>query len=185
MAVLCKDTVGHQDVGSVYNRREKEKDTISAQLSKAMFNAAKTGNTNILELILKHYPNFIFEVNSCKQSLLHIAILHRQRSVYKLILKNEVAKNVLTKLVDSKGNNVLHLAGEMKQAKNQSRLSTHYVLMSSEDKWFQVRIYTRLFVTIMFFLFTYSLFYTFLNAFIILFYNYFATYLFFLSSSLN
>ncbi|KAL9321075.1 hypothetical protein ACSQ67_012914 [Phaseolus vulgaris] len=134
---LCKDTVGHQDVGSVCNGREKEKDTIGAQLSKAMFNAAKSGNTNILELILKHYPNFLFEVNSCKQSLLHIAILHRQRSVYKLILKNEVAKNVLTKLVDSKGNNVLHLAGEMKQAKNQSRLSTHYVLMSSEDKWFQ------------------------------------------------
>ncbi|XP_068498016.1 uncharacterized protein [Phaseolus vulgaris] len=138
MAVICEDTIGHQNsVGSVCNGREKEKDTFNAQLSKAMFNAAKSGNTNILELILKHYPNFLFEVSSCKQSLLHIAILHRQRSVYKLILKNEVAKNVLTKLVDSKGNNVLHLAGEMEQAEKQSKLSTQNVLMSSEEKWFK------------------------------------------------
>ncbi|KAK7332084.1 hypothetical protein VNO80_28831 [Phaseolus coccineus] len=133
-----EDTVGHQDaVGSVCNGMEKEEDTMNAQLSKAMFNAAKSGNTNILELLLEYYPDFLFEVNSCKQSLLHIAILHRQKSVYKLILSKEAAKNVLTKLVDSDGNNVLHLAGEMEQAKKQSRLSTHHVLMSNEDKWFQ------------------------------------------------
>ncbi|ESW19993.1 hypothetical protein PHAVU_006G172000 [Phaseolus vulgaris] len=135
---LYEDTVGHPDsVSSVYNGMEKEKDTIGAQLSKAMFNAAKSGNTNILTLLLENYPDLLFEVNSCKQSLLHIAILHRQQNVYKLILSKEGAKNVLTKLVDSEDNNVLHLAGEMEQAEKQSRLSTHHVLMSSEEKWFR------------------------------------------------
>jgi len=142
MADLYEDTVGHPNsVSSVYNGMEKEKDTIGAQLSKAMFNAAKSGNTNILTLLLENYPDLLFEVNSCKQSLLHIAILHRQQNVYKLILSKEGAKNVLTKLVDSEDNNVLHLAGEMEQAEKQSRLSTHHVLMSSEEKWFRVRIY--------------------------------------------
>ncbi|KAL9321077.1 hypothetical protein ACSQ67_012916 [Phaseolus vulgaris] len=135
---ICEDTVGHQDsVGSVYNGREKENDTFNAQLSKAMFNAAKSGNTKILKLLLKYYPDFLFEVNFCKQSLLHIAILHRQKSVYELILRKEALKNVLTKLVDSEGNNVLHLAGEMEQAEKQSKLSTQNVLMSSEEKWFK------------------------------------------------
>jgi len=141
MADLYKDNVRDQDsVGSVCNGMEKEKDTISAQLSKAMFNAAKSGNTNILTLLLEDYPDMLFEVNSRKQSLLHIAILHRQKYIYRLILEKDVEK-VMTKLVDSKGNNVLHLAGEMKQAEKQSKLSTHHVLMNSEEKWFQVRIY--------------------------------------------
>ncbi|XP_068496728.1 ankyrin repeat-containing protein At5g02620-like isoform X3 [Phaseolus vulgaris] len=141
---LYKDNVRDQDsVGSVCNgmekvcnEMEKEKDTISAQLSKAMFNAAKSGNTNILTLLLEDYPDMLFEVNSRKQSLLHIAILHRQKYIYRLILEKDVEK-VMTKLVDSKGNNVLHLAGEMKQAEKQSKLSTHHVLMNSEEKWFQ------------------------------------------------
>jgi len=143
IAALCEETVGYQNiVDSVYNGMEKEKETINyAQLSKAMFDAAKSGNTNILELLLECHPHLLFEVNSSNQSLLHIAILHRQKSVYKLILSKRAAKNVMTKLVDSEGNNVLHLAGKMGQPKENSEFSTHHVLMSSEERWFQVRIY--------------------------------------------
>jgi len=59
MAALCEETVGHQDiVDSVYKGMEKEKDTINhAQLSKAMFDAAKSGNNNILELLSKCVKN--------------------------------------------------------------------------------------------------------------------------------
>jgi len=123
---------------------EKVKDIINyAQLSKAMFDAAKSGNTNILKHLLEYHPHLLFEVNSSNQSLLHIAIIHRQKSVYKLILSKGTAKNVMTELVDSEGNNVLHLAGKMGQPKEKSKFSTHHVLMSSEERWFQVRnIYT-------------------------------------------
>ncbi|BAT87226.1 hypothetical protein VIGAN_05057200 [Vigna angularis var. angularis] len=136
---LCEETIGYREiVDSVFKGMEKQKDTINhAQLSKAMFDAAKSGNTNILELLLKYHPDLLFEVNSSNQSLLHIAILHRQKSVYKLILSKRGAKNIMTKLVDSEHNTVLHLAGKMGQPEKKPGFSTNHVLMSSEEKWFQ------------------------------------------------
>jgi len=142
MAALCEETIGYRNiVDSVFDAMEKQKDIIKhAQLSKAMFDAAKSGNTDILELLLEYHPDLLFEVNSSNQSLLHIAILHRQKSVYKLILSNRAAKNIMTKLVDSDLNTVLHLAGKMGQPQEKPGLSTNHVVMSSEERWFQVAL---------------------------------------------
>ncbi|WVY95407.1 hypothetical protein V8G54_034495 [Vigna mungo] len=142
MAARCEESIDYREVvNSVFKVMEKQKDTINhAQLSEAMFDAAKSGNIKFLELLLNYHPDLLFEVNSSKQSLLHIAILHRQKFVYKLILSKPAAKNIMTKLVDSGGNTVLHLAGKMGQREIKTGFSTNHVLMSSEEKWFQVRM---------------------------------------------
>ncbi|XP_027932351.1 ankyrin repeat-containing protein At5g02620-like isoform X2 [Vigna unguiculata] len=142
---LCEEIIGYGDiVDSVFDAMEKQRDSIKhAQLSKAMFDAAKSGNTDILELLLEYHPDLLFEVNSSNQSLLHIAILHRQKSVYKLILSNRAAKNIMTKLVDSHLNTVLHLAGKMGQPQEKPGLSTNHVVMSSEERWFQSSVLTK------------------------------------------
>ncbi|KOM53650.1 hypothetical protein LR48_Vigan09g230900 [Vigna angularis] len=135
----CEESIDYREVvNSVFKVMEKQKDTINhAQLSEAMFDAAKSGNIKFLELLLKYHPDLLFEVNSSKQSLLHIAILHRQKSVCKLILSKPAAKNIMTKLVDSGDNTVLHIAGKMGQREIKPGFSTNHVLMSSEEKWFQ------------------------------------------------
>jgi len=140
MAALCEETIRYGDiVDSVFDAMEKQRDSIRhAQLSKAMFDAAKSGNIDILELLLEYHPDLLFEVNSRNQSILHIAILHRQKSVYKLILSKRTAKNILIKLVDSEDNTVLHLAGKMGQPQTKPGFSANHVLMSKEEKWFQV-----------------------------------------------
>ncbi|TKY71875.1 hypothetical protein E2542_SST00608 [Spatholobus suberectus] len=135
------ETIGHQDiVSSLFKGMEKEEESLnSVQLSKAMFDAAKSGDIQILEFLFKYHPDLLFEVDPREQrSLLHIAILNRQEFVYQLILSKGDSKNVMIQLVDFEGNNVLHLAGNLKLAPEERfGLSTNHVLMRSEEIWFQ------------------------------------------------
>lgn len=107
--------------------------------SKIMFDAAQVGNTLILEYIFSYDPNMFMEVNNEGQSILHIAILNRQESVYDLILSKGSYKNVLVQIVDRGGNNVLHLAGKL--IASEGRLGSpqlHQDLICKEEKWFKV-----------------------------------------------
>ncbi|XP_040864243.1 uncharacterized protein [Glycine max] len=93
------------------------------------------GLTPLQMLLARCY--LLFEVDSREQrSLLHIAILYRQESVYQLILSKGDSKNVMIQLVDSKGNNVLHLAAGELAPEERFGLPNH-VLMAREENWFQ------------------------------------------------
>lgn len=106
---------------------------------KAMFDAAKSGNTMILEFIFNYNPNLFMEVNSQGQNLLHIAILYRHGSVYRLISSKGAYKNILTQHVDHEGNNVLHYAG-MLAAKEKSGSPVHHQFIHSEELWLKVHL---------------------------------------------
>lgn len=106
---------------------------------KAMFDAAKSGNTMILEFIFNYNPNLFMEVNSEGQNLLHVAILCRQASVYRLILSKGAYKNILTQRVDHEGNNALHLAGKL-AANERFGSPIHQLLIPSEELWFKVHL---------------------------------------------
>ncbi|XP_006595404.1 uncharacterized protein LOC114373299 [Glycine soja] len=140
MVALCKETTGHQEIASLlFNAMDNEKECLSyVQLSTAMFDAAKSGNIMILEFLLKDHPDLLFEVD-CKEqrSLLHIAMLYRQESVYRLILNKGDSKKVMIQLIDFEGNNILHLAGMPARPEERFGLSTDHVLMHSEERWFQ------------------------------------------------
>ncbi|KAK7332082.1 hypothetical protein VNO80_28829 [Phaseolus coccineus] len=137
---LLKETIGPQDIVSwLFKGLEEENESLNnAQLSKAMFDAAKSGNIMVLEFLFKYYPYLLFEVDSREQrNLLHIAILYRQKTVYRLILNQGDSKNVMIQLVDFEDNNVLHLAGKMAQPEEKFGFSRKYVLMREEEIWFQ------------------------------------------------
>jgi len=145
MVALSKEITDHRDlVSSMFKGIEEVKESLnSVQLSKAMFDAAKSGNIMILEHLFEYQPDLLFEVDSEQRTLLHIAIIYRQQHIYRLILSKGDSKNVMTRLVDFEGNNVLHLAGKL--APEQSfGLSTDHVLMRREELWFQVYKSTRL-----------------------------------------
>jgi len=158
MIAWSQEAIGDEDiVRSLFKGMEKEKESLSyAKLSAAMFDAAKYGNIMILKFIFKYYPDLLFEVDSTKQrNLLHIAILHRQEAVYKLILKQGDFKNLMVQLVDFKGNNVLHLAAKLDEPEHKFGLSTNYVQMRTEETWFQVYMWhfsiTDMFIYLIFF----------------------------------
>ncbi|KAL2341005.1 hypothetical protein Fmac_008945 [Flemingia macrophylla] len=136
---LCNETIGHQDiVSSLFKGMEEEKEAFnSEQLSKALFDAAKSGNIMILECLFMYHPDLLFEVDSTEQrNLLHIAILYRQETLYRLILSKGASMNVMMQLIDFEGNNVLHLAGKL-PPEERCALSTKHVIMRCEEKWFK------------------------------------------------
>ena len=110
----------------------------SIKTTKAMFDAAKSGNIIILDFIFDYNPNLFMKVNSKGQSILHIAILYRKGSVYRLIFKKGSYKNVLVQHIDHDRNNILHLAG-MFAAEERFGSPTHQALICSEELWFKVR----------------------------------------------
>ncbi|KAK7412482.1 hypothetical protein VNO78_03946 [Psophocarpus tetragonolobus] len=143
---LSKKTIGLEEtLRLLFKGMDEEKESPNTvQLSKAMFDAAKSGNIMILELLFKYNPDLLFEVDFREQrNLLHIAILYRQESVYRLILSKGDSINVMTQFIDSKGNNVLHLAGHKSLPEDKFGLSTDHVLMRSEEIWFQFSLLTK------------------------------------------
>jgi len=142
-----QEAIGYEDiVRSLFKGMEEEKESLNyGKLSTAMFDAAKSGNIMILKFVLEYHPDLLFEVDSTEQrNLLHFAILYRQEAVYDLILKQGDFKNLMVQLVDFQGNNVLHLAAKFDPSEERFGLSTNYVQMRTEHKWFQVYIFTLL-----------------------------------------
>ncbi|XP_061337466.1 uncharacterized protein LOC133284467 [Gastrolobium bilobum] len=135
---------GYRDIISYLFKGIKEEFLNSVRTSEAMFDAAKSGNVVILKYILKYDPSLLMKVDSKGQSILHIAILYRHIAVYRLIMSKGAYKNVLLQLVDKDGNNVLHLAGKL-SAEDRFGSPVCPVLLSSEEMWFKVCIYTTLF----------------------------------------
>ncbi|XP_061337470.1 uncharacterized protein LOC133284470 [Gastrolobium bilobum] len=131
-----EDAPGYRDIISCLCKGIKEEFLNSVRTSEAMFDAAKSGNATILEYILKYNPNLMMKVDSRGQSLLHIAILYRHISVYRVIMSKGAYKNIILQLVDYDGNNVLHLAG-MLSAEERFGSSVCPVLICSEEMWFK------------------------------------------------
>ena len=77
------------------------------------------------------------KMNSKGQSLLHIAILYRQVSIYQLILSKGAYKNAILLEVDHEGNNVLHFAGKL-TAKVSFGSPMNQVLIRNDKLWFKV-----------------------------------------------
>ncbi|XP_061337467.1 uncharacterized protein LOC133284468 [Gastrolobium bilobum] len=140
-----EDAPGYRDIISCLFKGMKEEFLNSVRTSKAMFDAAKSGNAMILEYILKYDPSLLMKVDSNGQSILHIAISNRHIAVYRLIMSKDAYKNVFLQLVDDDGNNVLHLAGKQ-SAEDRFGSPVSPVLLSSEEMWFKVCIYTTLFI---------------------------------------
>ena len=141
MLAFDQSALGYGDIlSSLFKFMEEEEFPNSARTSKAMFDAAKSGNVMILKFLLKCNPNLLMKVNSNGQSLLHIAILYRQVSIYRLILSKGAYKNVIMPLVDHGGNNVLHMAGKL-AAEERFGAPICEVLICSEELWFKVPYY--------------------------------------------
>ncbi|XP_057731931.1 uncharacterized protein LOC130947289 [Arachis stenosperma] len=127
---------GYQEILNLLFKFMEEDFSNSEGTSKAMFDAAKSGNILILKLILEYNPNLLTKINGDGQSLLHVAILYRQAAIYRIIRSNGAYKFANMLQVDKKGNNVLHMAAKLvPQVKFGSLINQASIL--SEELWFE------------------------------------------------
>lgn len=140
MLAFNKHATGYRDFLRLFFNALEEEDTQVLQSEKAkeaMFSAAKSGNFMVLDYLFNYNPNLFLEVNSQGENLLQIAISNRQTSVFRLIFHKGAYRNILALHVDSKGNNILHLAGKL-AAEGRFGSPINQFIIHSEELWFQV-----------------------------------------------
>ena len=111
--------------------------------SRILFVAAEMGNTTFIVELIRHYPELVLELNDNKQSIFHVAVLHRHFNIYSLLFEIGSIKDSIINLEDAKGNNMLHLVGILEETtmSNQlQKISGPVPQMRQELVWFKVHV---------------------------------------------
>ncbi|KAF5186652.1 Ankyrin repeat-containing protein [Thalictrum thalictroides] len=89
----------------------KVQDTNTHKLETPLLVATSNGIEEIVEAILKMFPQAIEHVSSTGQNILHVAVLNRQKKIFDIVEKNKIPMTRLSRRIDKKGNTVLHQVG--------------------------------------------------------------------------
>ncbi|TKY63310.1 Ankyrin repeat-containing protein [Spatholobus suberectus] len=96
--------------------------------------AASTGIKEIVECIIDRYPQAIANVER-QQNILHVAVKHRQRGIYRLI-KRHGALKWLASQISNRGRTVLHQVARMDYYKGGNRVGV-VLQLQDELRWFE------------------------------------------------
>ena len=107
-------------------------------LTKALHLAAKEGNVEFVLRVSKAFPQLNFRVSSGLWNTFFFAIKHRQAEVFNLIHGLRV-KNMIATQIDTFGNNMLHVAGQLAPPSQLNRIAGPALQMQRELQWFKVR----------------------------------------------
>uniref|UniRef100_A0A5B7ALN6 PGG domain-containing protein n=1 Tax=Davidia involucrata TaxID=16924 RepID=A0A5B7ALN6_DAVIN len=76
-----------------------------------LFLATKSGCTEIVEEILKMYPQAVEHIDDEGCNILHVAIKYRQIQILDIVEKMEIPMIRLLRKIDDNGNSILHMVG--------------------------------------------------------------------------
>ncbi|KAJ8564429.1 hypothetical protein K7X08_000889 [Anisodus acutangulus] len=106
-------------MSDVSKRQEKEEQDGVAQAGQAvakvaessLFLATKSGCTEIIDEILKTYPQAVEYVDSEGRNVLHVAIKYRQMQFFDIVEKMGTPMRRLKRKITHQGNSLLHMVG--------------------------------------------------------------------------
>ncbi|CAA2967260.1 Hypothetical predicted protein [Olea europaea subsp. europaea] len=99
--------------------------------------AAKIGNVEFFTLLSYSYPDLIWNFDSERNSIFHIAVTNRQEEVFSLIYHKGIRKDAIALIEDNDGNNILHLAGKKAPRSRLNIVSGPSLQMQRELQWFK------------------------------------------------
>ncbi|KAJ0017159.1 hypothetical protein Pint_12110 [Pistacia integerrima] len=103
-----------------------------------MFDAAKLGNFEFLNMFISRYPNLVDKLDENNYSIFHIAVIHRHADIFNLIFGIvDLNREVMTTLEDEHGNNILHLAAKLPHLSRLGIVSGAALQMQRELLWFK------------------------------------------------
>ncbi|XP_048491128.1 ankyrin repeat-containing protein ITN1 isoform X2 [Beta vulgaris subsp. vulgaris] len=102
-----------------------------------LFVAAKCGNVEFLTTLIRCYPDLIWKVDEENRSIFHIAILNRHEEIFQMIYEIGAIKDLIAVDKDTRGNNMLHLAGTLPPSHRLNCVSGSALQMQRELLWFQ------------------------------------------------
>ncbi|KAA8525162.1 hypothetical protein F0562_006974 [Nyssa sinensis] len=125
--------------GHVIRQEDLEISDITGTIAPLLFVAAKHGNDLFLVELLRFYPDFIREVNNERQSIFHIAIMHRHEHIFNLIYEIGTLKELIATYRDDNDNNMLHLAANRAPPSQLNIVSGAALQMQRQLVWYKVR----------------------------------------------
>ncbi|KAF5959076.1 hypothetical protein HYC85_000285 [Camellia sinensis] len=104
----------------------------------ALFQATSLGIVEIVEEILKSYPDAIYLVNEDNPSIFHHATKCRHAKVFNLIHQVGESRTIFLSQSDKLKNNALHLAGKLAPQQQLNLKAGTALQMQRELQWFKV-----------------------------------------------
>ncbi|XP_059660961.1 ankyrin repeat-containing protein At5g02620-like [Cornus florida] len=94
--------------------------------------ATKAGCEDIVEEILKLYPQAVEHIDDKGRTILHIAIMYRQLEIFEKVEKMAILFKKLIQKTDYEGNSILHMVGKKTEFKNEQRKKTTKKVKNSD-----------------------------------------------------
>ncbi|XP_059657274.1 ankyrin repeat-containing protein NPR4-like [Cornus florida] len=105
--------------------------------SRPLFVAVEFGNFEFIVELIRSYPDLIWKVDEESRSIFHIAVMHRQEKIFKLIYGIGAHKDLITSYKDANNTNMLHLAGKLAPSNRLNIVSGAALQMQRELLWFK------------------------------------------------
>uniref|UniRef100_A0A2C9U8D6 PGG domain-containing protein n=1 Tax=Manihot esculenta TaxID=3983 RepID=A0A2C9U8D6_MANES len=117
------------------NGKSEEKTTTEPLLTPLLI-AASTGIIEIVDEILQAYPQAVEHVSDMGKNILHVAIKHRQREIFRRVKRMKIPMAILARKIDNNGYTLLHHAADMKSYSGGYKPST-VLQLQGELRWFE------------------------------------------------
>uniref|UniRef100_A0A6N2NAP5 PGG domain-containing protein n=1 Tax=Salix viminalis TaxID=40686 RepID=A0A6N2NAP5_SALVM len=101
-----------------------------------LFIATINGIEEIVWEIIDQYPHAIEKLNEEGQSILDVAVMHRQKKIFRLVKQQKVPLARLHRVIDNKGNTLLHHVADMKHYSGGTKPGPALQLQE-ELQWFE------------------------------------------------
>ncbi|XP_059634061.1 uncharacterized protein LOC132276587 [Cornus florida] len=105
--------------------------------SQPLFVAVEFGNFEFVAVLIHSHPDLIWSVDKDSRTIFHIAVIHRQEKIFKLIYGIGAHKDLITAYRDKKNNNMLHLAGILAPSDRLNVVCGAALQMQRELLWFK------------------------------------------------
>ena len=111
-----------------------------------LFIATMNGIEEIVWEIINQYPHAVEHLNEEGQSILNVAVKHRQKKIFSLVKHQKIPLARLHRVVDKKGNTLLHHVADMEHYRGGTKPGPALKLQE-ELQWFEVRPFLPFFFT--------------------------------------
>jgi len=102
-----------------------------------LFIATSNGIVEIAKEILAKFPQAIELVNDEGQNILHVAVMHRRREIFRLVKKKKIVLTRMSASVDNNGFTLLHQVAHVKHYSGGDKPGPALQLQE-EIQWFKV-----------------------------------------------
>ncbi|KAJ6416352.1 hypothetical protein OIU84_002242 [Salix udensis] len=101
-----------------------------------LFLATRNGIEEIVRETIKLHPHTVEMLNDKGQSILDVAVMHRQKKIFRLVKQQKIPLARLHRVIDNKGNTLLHHVADMEHYRGGTRPGPALQLQE-ELQWFE------------------------------------------------